>query len=759
MNNRVTERELTLRTSLSSMLQFMTAHENEEGFTHYYEHVQFNNNVKLVHRFYEDGSIIAYEKYTQHCITYGFNDGVFKLSRETSFQPTLAKAPYRSWICKRFCQNQYEYTIKVKLIQSDHTDNSIRSPICAFNEYIGPDKIYNSTDVYSSAAIEIDEKIQKEVPTMKLFSPMFEVDAPAQYQAAKASITRCLRDTLEKSLDPLMRLHPLVISASDWRKVISRENIDILFSEKSDGIDCIGFICDKSKGVILVSKNGVFCIFNGIVMRPIDVAHTELYRNSIIMRHLKICTHIIHGELIHTEETHGFVLFAMMKINNPGLIATEALMRRVPDFVVRSFMPITVQAKTYYQSYSQSLANRTGIPEDGTIITVLEEVPYPKLQIFKHKPHELNTIDLLIKNGVAYYTADSNAQMFDDQFHPIRINFINECKMNHTPGIIDERPDSEKRHQLANGIFECKIINGDDIDPNPRLSVISNRPDKLYPNGIRAYAAIIGAKYLIDWSKIIDQIDEYKQVVFGMVRSKSQERFILSSVVFKVVDDFINKGSCNRIIDLGGGKLGYFKIIIKYIGSIELYVNFDLAAFDLADSLMRVSKCSSLMKVYYVFNGSFASNTSWHLFNENCDAKFNAVLSVFAFHYAFESLNSADVAISNLSDLIEIGGNVLIISYDYDAILDALKTVDILDLGIVRFESADNDDNIGVRAEFNSYELRTEPCMKKNVLMGLMEKRGFMKTLDILLCNIYEADPSVQAAAKYICVYKFVKFN
>ena len=228
-----------------------------------------------------------------------------------------------------------------------------------------------------------------------------------------------------------------------------------------------------------------------------------------------------------------------------------------------------------------------------------------------------------------------------------------------------------------------------------------------------------------------------------------------------MLKSFLSDTKAKKIADIGGGKIGYIRVLLELSGQLDLYLNIELSKFDIYDGIDRICSTGTqaaydLFELSYFIDGPMQKKSTLVSIPKAMVGTFDTIISIFAFHHGCGNATDMIETIKLVSHLAAVGCNVMIVVYNFDKIrieFDSPENpIKELDLGIVRFKPLNNW-IFKTALSFQNYKYFEEPAPNLITLLKEMKKAGFTLT------GTAEFNDMDIKALKYIVIFKFKKIN
>lgn len=628
-----------------------------------------------------------------------------------------------------------------------------------------------------------------------------------------SSQTQYIKDYMKKffpesiiNLNSLWNFKPKTLDAMNIRDLY--QNDTTYYSIKYDGVNAF-MLYVPGAGILFLTMLGIYVQSStdpGLMIPPTKLVTYFTYEElkKIYERIVIHSVMIVHGELVFDDlskasstEPKGFVSFGCIEIGNATSKASmirnhtspyyndeQVILDNSVSIVIRRQLQdnlfddtnFTYKHKQYYSNYKEfsESAMDEKLPSDGIIITSWsgDDTRYVNHLSIKHKPGKENTIDLYInQKGEALYDIvqhnGPNIKIIDRQhFEPIPLSAkIKPKVVTHNLKIVaDEGP----------GIYECEIIPDRKIT---NIKVIRKRNDKTVTNSLLTLMSTYTSKQINLTDLLIDDKEYNDRSFFGNPVKKNQDiKVTINKIVYPLLNPYASQYMESpkhrlNILDIGGGKVGYLRTIYRIEQNIDYWINIDSSDLDLLDSQLRISKRNehSLIKKYYPAHFDMGDKHGWDHIDSFCkekNIKMNYVMSIFAFHFAFDSHSSMCTVLDNLAKVTSSGTTLIIVGYDHTKIKEYFDSADKnkkdneFDLDLVKFykpHTANGQKRITVKASFGNNKVFVEPFVDTQTIISQLQLRGFNHRHKIYLNEINKEHGMNHIIFEYICINIFTK--
>ena len=713
------------------------------------------NHAKVVNRLFDDGTSDAYVKKMNpdpraagKFMWFNLGIALFVYKESTEEPIPMTDVIGRVYCCERICWNhetesgaRYEATIKIPLknyVKNTLTDvGSKPSDIfaCLIKHPISLQSSHTSVAIEFPRSLTWEEMNHHRGAMMK----MMGIDYVKVYDTVCRGIKQ---EGIIKILRALAANKPKTIGVMLWRNMLSQDGM-IYKSHKPNGHDGLAFV-SRGNGCVILSKGGIFIgtpkfhLFGheAIVDRRAFRAMTGIINS---------CNYIIHGEMIHRT----FVIFATIPFERPS--QSWALSSKM-EGIKRHMMPytsgMTIIEKKYYNVDLQM--EPASYQTDGIVIVKDSGKPYTATQVLKIKPKAENTIDVRLntdgKGG--YYPTCIFSGIFPQEM-PVRMPLLT------TGRLQDVLPVAPSMDGYVDGaVYECAINSNGELQPR------AIRLDKIHGNSLIAGMDILSAMHLPDWNKTIkDKSGEgfYEKRLDG----NNETRYLISKAVHSSIADFLRLAKVESLTDIGGGKIGYLKVLTSFARQLSMYFNIEKSMIEIFAGIGRICNKGDetnyhIMTKSHFLCGAMELNSTLKSIPAELSGVFDGVMSVFALHHGCADVKSMTNTVKLIDHLTKPAGNVMIVVYNFDKIrnkfaaLAAENKEQLLDLGIVRFRPNDEWSFI-TELEFQNYKPFVEPAPSIVTFTETMLKASFELT------EMSEYGSKGPDALEYICALKFVK--
>jgi len=631
---------------------------------------------KLVHRVYPDKTEDYHKKtIKRQLICIGMF--VYKHSLETAVD-SIEQITNNFYLCERTNRRlsddqKLETTLKINIGHGD--PNKL---ITVHNQMLAHMNSLIATGITptsTSSTIAIEFQTKKTTDELNNVYKEMLNDYDIDYDMVGQKFMQITLNSPFKSIiSNISRIRPMTINISDVRNE-TKKGAKIYYSYKPDGYNAfaivskrIGYFIFSNGGIVLSDKRGY------ITNRDALFDEWLFYRSTCIRLN---ANYILHGELM----PNAFIIFAEIPLQRIPTWRT-ATRSHAGGGMMKHFLH-TIKISHKRQIPIDESTDDPPYNTDGIVIVFDSDKAYHKTNIYKVKPPEHNTVDIKLINNKAWAVLSREVEALVLVRCPLVL-----------PHILHEySPVNTKLTIPIDGtIYECRL------DKDASIWPYKTRPDKRVPNSLRAIMASFSALFLPDW---LEAIKKRETLGFYKHPARSSTRKNLSKLVHDIIHEFMINNKALRVLDLGGGKLGYLRQIID-IGIIH-YLNIDISAYDLWDGIGRIvsnSNGASFFSAISILEGAIQLTSTLLQVPDAWHTSFDTIISIFAFHHFAETDKDIKNSVKLISTLASAESNLLIIMYDYDKV--RADMTDILDLGLIQFSTTQTNNRIKVLAEFSS---------------------------------------------------------